>query len=88
MKLNLDKQYRADLDLWEQKVLIGYLYTLWGYPRYYKRWRLFKYRKNSARYFVFKSLPDITIGTKELDDRYKGNKWLVPVNIIFDPKRP
>lgn len=77
--------YRMDLGLWETKVWIGYTYGIFET----NHWRLF--RKNPKKAEVFKGpipLPEIYIDRKEFEEEYKGNKYIVPENRIYDSKLP
>lgn len=85
-----EKDYRLDLNLWETKYTAFNWLSIYKYciMRHGKRtvfYSLFKRNPSQARYLP-RPIPEtkIYIGRKELQEKYNGNKWLVPVNRFYD----
>lgn len=81
-----EKQYRLDLNLWEEKRKI-----LWIIPYYYYsirkgnklevKYSIYKINEKSSKYFKFKELSKPKLTEDELIFKYNSNIWLVPTNI-------
>lgn len=85
------KRFRLDNGYWETAVKILFIFRIYKYQRWERgqtitKWRLFKIR--GAEYFHFKPFATIEIGRKEFDEKYQGNKWLVPVNYALNTSLP
>jgi hypothetical protein len=87
----INKTYRLDLKRWEAEYRLFGLITLYRYSilkngKFRKKWSFRIKDKASARRMKKPNqLPDVVIGRNELQERYNGNKWLVPMNIKYDP---
>jgi hypothetical protein len=80
------KNYRLDLNLWETQFMIKRITLLSRYEifkdgKLRTHYRLFITSPSTARYLP-PTIPEtkIYIGRKELQEKYQGNKWLVPIN--------
>jgi hypothetical protein len=60
----------------------------WRYEVFGKRVRRQVKRIPNPVFVPFIPLPPIVIGVRELQELYNGNRWIVPLNIVFDPNRP
>lgn len=87
------KQYRMDLNLWEEEFIIFwfihyYEYSIWKEGKICGEFRLFKKNWRRIRYFSFFELPTIKIGKKEFEEKFKSNKWTIPMNYELDLDLP
>lgn len=89
------KEYREDLKLWEEKIIIFwgihyYIYSIFRYPmeKEYRCKTLFIKSPKTKKYFKFVPLPPVKVGRKEFEEVYKNNKWMIPINYELDLNRP
>ncbi len=91
-KVFVSKEYRIDMMMWEVKYKILFFH-IWKYMAFKNGktvgfWRLRRYDKHRAMIAVFQPLKPIKIGKKEFEEKYKNNKWLVPVSKELDLNLP
>lgn len=94
--LSVTKSYRSDLNVWETeyclfKTFRFYRHTLWRNGLLISSNHLIKPRSNDAKYFKAPTgrLTDpVEMGMQEFQDKYKGNKWMVPINRVLNIKLP
>jgi hypothetical protein len=78
-----------DIDLWEEKKKVFwfipyYRYTIFKNGKLLCEKTLFIKNKKTKEYFKFVPLSPIRINKKDLQEKYNGNKWIVPVNYELD----
>lgn len=81
------KEWRSDINKWEErKLLVGiipyYVYSAWPQASV----RLFKKRRSTSKYYKVRELGLVDVSCQELQDEYRGNKWLIPINKILNCK--
>lgn len=87
------KEYRQDLNLWEERKNIFwfipyYKYLIWREGKLNVEKTIFIKSRKTKKYFKFVPLPPIKVGRKEFEEKYKGNKWIVPTNYELDLNLP
>lgn len=85
------KWYRQDKTLWESKIsILGimffYKYSIWRNGKTKTHYRFFKYKK--PIYLKKAITTHIYVGKNEFETKYKGNKYLVPLNYKLDLNLP
>lgn len=87
-----EKRYRGDLNLWEEKIEIFGFFRVWRYQIRMKklitRYSIFQKRPKTVRYIGVTPLPPIRVGRKEFEEKYHGNKYMVPINYELDLDLP
>lgn len=89
IKKSIYKKYRVDLSMWEEKRLLFwiipyYVYSIWENGMLNTKIRLFLINKNKGKYFILPSEQKIKIGKSEFSEKYKNNKWIIPLNYELD----
>lgn len=84
---SLYKWWRADKYLWEEKRIIFwfipyYKYSIFKEGKTIKHIKLKKYSK--PKYLNKAIKTTIYVGKKEFEEKYNGNKYLVPLNFELD----
>ena len=90
MQREIYKWYRLDKDLWEQKIVLFwfitvYRYSIWRMGKTTVKYRLLKYK--NPEYLKKAIKTEIYVGKKEFEEKYKNNKYLVPINYVLDLNR-
>ena len=89
----INKTYRLDLKRWEAeyrlfRFIILYRYSILMNGKFRQKWSFtIKEKKTARRMDKANQLQDIVIGRKEFQERYNGNKWIIPHNIKLDLNR-
>ena len=83
------KKYRFDLNLWEERkkifwFILYYKYLIFKKGKLYIQRTLFLKNKETKKYFKFIPFQKLKVGSKEFKEKYKNNKWLVPVDCELD----
>lgn len=87
------KEYRQDLNLWEEKKYIFwfipyYQYSIWEKGKLNVEKTLFVKSNKTKKYLKFIPLQPVKVGRKEFEEKYKSNKWIVPINYELDLGTP
>jgi len=85
------KWWRIDKYLWEEKVIIFwfipyYKYSIWKNGKTITHIKLIKYP--NPKYLKKPVITTVYVGKKEFEEKYKGNKHLVPLNFELDLTLP
>jgi len=88
---NLYKWWRTDKYLWEEKKIIFwfipyYRYSIWKDGKTITHIKIKKYAK--PKYLKKAINTTIYVGKKEFEEKYKSNKYLVPLNFELDLTLP
>lgn len=86
---SISKEYRDDLNLWEESKYIFwfipyYKYSIFKDGKLHIKKTLFIKNKETKKYSKCVPLPPIKVGKKEFEEKYKSNKWAVPINYELD----
>lgn len=82
-------EYRIDIGMWEEKLKLMNFINLYKYKigndgKITKFSRLFRYKRNTAKIIQCTKMPVCTLNKNEFQEKYKGNKWLIPINKILE----
>jgi hypothetical protein len=87
----LYKWWRVDCNLWEEQIKIFwfityYRYSIWkeGKTHTHIKFKIYPKPKYLKKAYETK----IYVGKKEFKEKYKSNKWLVPINKELNLKLP
>lgn len=89
----ISREYREDLQLWEEKIKIlwflhYYVYSIRKSDKLWTKKTIVLKSRKTKKYFKLIPLSPIIIGKKEFEKEYNNNKWSVPVNYEIDLTRP
>ena len=87
-----NRSWRTDLKKWETEYLfLGFIrfyrYSIFAYGKLKTNYTLVKRNKKTATYLnSANQLHEVVIGRQEFQERYNGNKYIIPHNIKYDER--